>query len=94
MGVTGIAGLDALEKKITKAADLINRLRREKNETEVANKELNKKIDSLYIKNEELNKELKALKKGTKRDKSFDKTREELKKKIEEMLAKLEGFQL
>ena len=71
MGATGIAGLEALEKKITKAADMINRLRDEKNEIEAANKELKEKMESLYIKNEELNKELKALKKGTKRDKSF-----------------------
>ena len=93
MGATGIAGLDTLEKKITKAAELIKRLQREKNEFEAANKELKEKMDSLYIKNEELRKEVKALKKGTKRDKSFDKTREELATKIEEMLAKLEGVQ-
>ncbi len=93
MGATGIAGFDTLEKKITKAAELIGRLRSEKNEIEVVNKELKEEMESLYIKNEELNKEVKALNKGTIRDKSFDKTREELAQKIEEMLTKLEGLQ-
>lgn len=93
MGATGIAGLDTLEEKITKAAELIGRLRSEKNEIEAVNKELKEEMESLYIKNEELNKEVKALNKGTIRDKSFDKTREELAQKIEEMLAKLEGLQ-
>ena len=93
MGATGIAGLDTLEEKITKAAELIGRLRSEKNEIEAVNKELKEEMESLYIKNEELNKEVKALNKGTIRDKSFDKTREELAQKIVEMLAKLEGLQ-
>jgi uncharacterized coiled-coil DUF342 family protein len=92
MGATGIASLDTLEKKITKAAELINRLRSEKNEAEAENKELKEKMQSLYIRNEELSKEVQALKKGTKKDSSFEKTREELAHKIEEMLAKLEGF--
>ncbi|UCF06115.1 MAG: hypothetical protein JSV33_03555 [bacterium] len=90
MGETGVASFEALEAKINKAAELIDRLRREKNTIEEANKELKGKMESLYIKNEELAKELKRLQKTHKGKTDSDTSREEIKKKIEEMLAKLD----
>jgi DNA repair ATPase RecN len=89
MGETGVASFEALEAKINKAAELIERLRQEKNTIEADNKELKGKMESLYIKNEELEKELKRLQKTQKGKKDSDSSREEIKKKIEEMLAKL-----
>ena len=89
MGKSGVAGLGVLEDKINKAADLIARLKQEKIEVEKVNKELEEKIEILYIRNKELTKEIEILKKDIRKD--FDsKTREEITQKIEEMLAKLE----
>jgi hypothetical protein len=94
MAASGKSGLLVLEEKITKAADLITKLRAEKIKADRDNKELKEKIDLLYIKNEELTKELRELKKTrTKRD-SLDQSREEIKGKIEEMLVKLEVLEL
>jgi hypothetical protein len=94
MAKAGLAGLDLLEQKITKAAGLIERLKREKNEMAEANKELKEKIDSLYITNEKLAKELETLKTSKDSKKDFDKTREEIKNKIEEMLVKFDGLEV
>jgi len=94
MAKAGLAGLDLLEQKITKAAALIERLQREKNEMAEANKELKEKIDSLYITNEKLAKELETLKTSKDSTKDFDKTREEIKNKIEEMLVKFDGLEV
>ena len=94
MAKAGLAGLELLEEKITKAADLIERLKREKNEMAEGNKELKEKIDSLYISNEELTRELETLKKSKDSKKDFDKTREEIKDKIEEMLVKFDGLEV
>jgi chromosome segregation ATPase len=88
--VSGKSGLVILEEKITKAADLIAKLRAEKIKAEDANKVLKGKIESLYIKNEELAKKLQDLKKAKDTRSKLDKTREEIKNKIEEMLVKLE----
>jgi septation ring formation regulator EzrA len=89
-----IADLGLLEEKINKAANLIERLRGEKNSAEEANKELKAKIEALYIKNEELERQIKDLRKTQTVSKHTDKSREEIKNKIEEMLAKLEGLEL
>jgi FtsZ-binding cell division protein ZapB len=94
MAKAGLAGIGLLEDKITKAAELIERLRMEKREIEETNKTLEDKIESLYIKNEELTKELKNFKAKGKSKKDSKKTREEINTKIEEMLAKLEGLKL
>jgi chromosome segregation ATPase len=92
-GTTGI-NLDLLEEKINKAADHIARLKEEKIKLEQANKELKAKVDSLYISNEELARELEILRTEKKRTGDFDKTREEIKEKVEEMLAKLDDLDI
>jgi FtsZ-binding cell division protein ZapB len=94
MGTTGLADFDLLEKKIRKAAEYIEQLRAEKKQADVANNKLKEELDSLYINNEELTKELKHLKKEKNKKKDFEKTREELNSKIEEMLAKLEELDI
>jgi len=94
MTKAGIAGLGLLEDKINKAAELIERLRQEKNRTLDNNKELKDKIESLYITHEELEKQIKELKKAKTVSKASDTGREEIKHKIEEMLVKLESLEL
>jgi FtsZ-binding cell division protein ZapB len=94
MGTAGLADFDLLEKKITQAAEYIERLKAEKKQVEDANNKLKAKLDSIYIKNEELTKELKQLKKEKKGKKDLEKTREELGNKIDEMLAKLEELDI
>jgi len=94
MAGTGIGNLDLLEEKITKAAEHIARLREEKFALERSNKELKEKFDSLYIKNEELKKELGSVRSEKLRTADFDKTREEIKGRIEEMLAKLDQLEV
>jgi predicted nucleic acid-binding Zn-ribbon protein len=94
MAGSGIGNLDALEEKITKAAEHIARLRDEKSRLETLNKELKEKIDSLYIKNEELERELEILRSDTQRERDFDNTREEIKGKVDEMLAKLDQLDI
>ena len=94
MGTAGLADFDLLEKKITQAAEYIGQLKTEKKQVEDANNELKEKLDSIYIKNEELTKELKHLKKEKNSKKDLEKTREELNHKIEEMLAKLEELDI
>ncbi len=90
MGTAGLADFDLLEKKIIQAAEYIEKLKAAKKQVEDTNNELKEKLDSIYIKNEELTKELKHLRKENKGKKDLEKTREELNNKIEEMLAKLE----
>ncbi len=94
MANIGIANLEVLEEKINKAAELILKLRREKNEIEAANKELKEKIESLYIENKELTKEHEIFKNRNTKEKDFKETREEIKNKIEEMLSKLEDLDI
>ena len=94
MAGSGIINLDALEEKITKAAEHIARLRDEKIRLEEINKELKEKIDSLYIKNEELTRQLEILRIDKQRTGDFDKTREEIKGKVEEMLARLDELDI
>jgi hypothetical protein len=91
---TQLTSLDVLEKKITKAAKMIETLKREKNATDAANKELKEKIESLYITNEELTKQLEAFRKKQEKQSDFEEKREEITSKIEEMLVKLEGIDL
>jgi FtsZ-binding cell division protein ZapB len=90
MANTGIINLDALEEKINKAAEHIARLKAEKSALERDNKELKEKIESLYIKNEELLTEIENVRAERQRTGDFEKTREEIKGKVEEMLAKLD----
>ncbi|MCK4538538.1 MAG: hypothetical protein KAV42_07060 [Candidatus Krumholzibacteria bacterium] len=94
MSSTGLASLEMLENKIVKAAELIGRLADEKKKMEEANKVLKEKIESLYIKNEEMAKELEIFKMDKEKGKDFDKTREEIGNKIEEMLMKLDGLDI
>jgi len=94
MGTAGLADFDLLEKKITQAAEYIERLKAEKKQVEDANNELKEELESIYIKNVELTKELKDLKKANKGKKDLEKTREELNSKIEVMLAKLEEIEI
>jgi len=94
MAGSGIINLDMLEEKITKAAEHIARLRDEKIRLEEINKELKEKMDSLYIKNEELTRELEILRTDKQRTGDFDKTREEIKGKVEEMLARLDELDI
>jgi hypothetical protein len=94
MAGTGTINLDALEEKITKAAEHIARLKDDRSRLEALNKELKEKIDSLYIKNEELTRELEILRSDTARTRDFDKTREEIKGKVDEMLAKLDQLDI
>jgi len=94
MAGSGIINLDVLEEKITKAAEHIARLRDEKIRLEEINKELKEKIDSLYIKNEELTRQLEILRTDKQRTGDFDKTREEIKGKVEEMLARLDELDI
>ncbi|MCK4548938.1 MAG: hypothetical protein KAU49_02170 [Candidatus Krumholzibacteria bacterium] len=94
MGTAGLADFDLLEKKITQAAEYIEKLKAAKKQIEDTNNELKEKLDSIYIKNEELTKELRHLKKENKGKKDLEKTREELNSKIEEMLAKLEELDI
>ncbi len=90
MATSGIINLDALEEKINKAAESIARLRAEKSELERSNKELKEKFDSLYIRNEQLLTEIEHVRAEGQRTGDFEKTREEIKGKVEEMLAKLD----
>jgi predicted nuclease with TOPRIM domain len=94
MAGSGMINLDVLEEKITKAAEHIARLRDEKIRLEEINKELKEKINSLYIKNEELTRELEILRTDKQRTGDFDKTREEIKGKVEEMLARLDELDI
>ena len=94
MASSGIGNLDVLEEKINKAAEHIARLKEEKIKLEQANKELKEKIDLLYISNEELTRELEILRTDKQRTGDFDKTREEIKGKVEEMLAKLDQLDI
>lgn len=94
MSSTGLASLELLEEKIVKAATLIDRLTAEKKKIEETNKVLKEKVESLYIKNEELRTELEIFKKNEEKEKDFDKTREEIGNKIEEMISKLDGLDL
>lgn len=93
MAGIGIGNLDLLEEKITKAAEHIARLKEEKFALERSNKELKERSDSLYIMNEELKRELEILRTDKQRTGDFDKTREEIKGRIEEMLAKLDQLE-
>lgn len=92
MGSTGLASLEMLENKIIKAADLIERLTIEKKKLEESNKVLKEKVETLYIDKEGLIKELEIFNKDNKERKDFEKTREEIGNKIEEMLVKLDGL--
>jgi chromosome segregation ATPase len=94
MASTGIVNLDMLEEKINKAAEHIVRLKEEKIKLEQSNKELKEKIDLLYISNEELARELEILRTDKQRTGDFDKTREEIKGKVEEMLARLDQLDI
>jgi uncharacterized coiled-coil DUF342 family protein len=94
MAGQGIVNLDALEEKINKAAERIAALKQEKLVLEAQNKELKEKIDSLYIKNEELTKQIEILKREKGKTTEFEKTREEINGKVEEMLAKLEQLDI
>ncbi|MCX5753335.1 MAG: cell division protein ZapB [Candidatus Krumholzibacteria bacterium] len=90
MAGSGIINLDLLEEKITKTAEHISRLKEEKSRLEAINKELKEKMDSLYIVNGDLMRELEILRTEKKKTGDFDQTREEIKGKVEEMLAKLD----
>ncbi len=90
----GTINLDVLEDKINKAAERIAALKLEKLALEAMNKELKEKIDSLYIKNEELTKQIEILKRDKGKTTEFEKTREEINGKVEEMLAKLEQLDI
>jgi chromosome segregation ATPase len=94
MASTGIVNLDMLEEKINKAAEHIVRLKEEKIKLDQSNKELKEKIDLLYISNEELTRELEILRTDKQRTGDFDKTREEIKGKVEEMLARLDQLDI
>jgi len=94
MAGTGMINLDLLEEKITKTAEHIARLKEEKLKLEESNKELKGRIDSLYIRNEELAKELEVLRTEKQKTGDFDNTREEIKGKVEEMLAKLDSLDI
>jgi chromosome segregation ATPase len=94
MAGANIVNLDLLEEKINKAAERIARLNEEKIKLELSNKELKEKIDLLYISNEKLTRELEILRTEKQRTGDFDKTREEIKGKVEEMLAKLDQLDI
>ena len=94
MAGSGIINLDMLEEKINKAAEHIVRLKEEKIKLDQSNKELKEKIDLLYISNEELTRELEILRTDKQRTGDFDKTREEIKGKVEEMLARLDQLDI
>jgi uncharacterized coiled-coil DUF342 family protein len=94
MAGAGTINLDALEDKINKAAERIAVLKEEKLALEGINKELKEKIDSLYIKNEDLTKQIESLKREKGKATEFEKTREEINGKVEEMLAKLEQLDI
>ena len=55
---------------------------------------MKEKIDSLYINKEELLKEIEILKSEKERNEDSGKAREEIKAKIEEMLAKLDELDI
>jgi hypothetical protein len=94
MAGTGIINLDMLEEKITRAAEHISRLKEDKLRLEEINKELKEKVDSLYISNGDLTRELEILRTEKKKAGDFDQTREEIKGKVEEMLAKLDQLDI
>ncbi len=94
MAQAGIINLDILEEKINKAAEVISRLKEEKAALERSNKELKQQFDSVYIRNEELVREIENLRAERQRTGDFEKTREEIKGKVEEMLAKLDQLDI
>jgi len=94
MAGSGIISLDMLEEKITRAAEHISRLKEEKMRLEAINKELKEKVESLYISNGDLTRELEVLRTEKKMAGDFDQTREEIKGKVEEMLAKLDQLDI
>ena len=94
MAGSGIINLDMLEEKITKAAEHISRLKEDKLRLEAINKELKEKMDLLYITNGDLSRELEILRTEKKKTGDFDQTREEIKGKVEEMLAKLDQLDI
>ncbi|HSG28002.1 MAG TPA: hypothetical protein VLA34_05935 [Candidatus Krumholzibacterium sp.] len=94
MSPTGLASLELLEEKILMAAKRIETLTMEKKKIEEKNKVLKEEIESLYIRNEEMAKELEIFKNDKENNKDFEKTREEIGNKIEEMLLKLDGLDI
>lgn len=94
MSPSGLASLELLEEKIVMAAKRIESLTIEKKKIEEQNKVLKEEIESLYISKEEMAKELEIFKNDRKNNKDFEKTREEIGNKIEEMLLKLDGLDI
>lgn len=87
-------GFKILEEKIGKAADMIQKLRDEKNKADEENKKLKEEIKMLYTKNEELKKEVERLQDDRQNHEDFDRVREEISNRIEVMLGKLDRIEI
>ncbi|MDZ7859896.1 MAG: cell division protein ZapB [Candidatus Krumholzibacteriota bacterium] len=83
-----------LESKISKAADMVVRLKEEKKKFEDENKELKDEIKVLYNKNEELTQKVDTLQNDNQNRNDFEKVREEIGTRIEAMLEKLEEIDI
>lgn len=94
MAGTDLAGFEILEERIARAARLIEELRGGKKVLEAENKRLKEELESLYIKNEELVRELECLTAKADKTGNTEKTREEIARKIEDMLARLDELEV
>ena len=91
---TDLLNLDVLEERILRAARLIEELRGEKKVLEEENIRLKEKLESLYIINEQMERDLEGLTAKADKTNDTEKTREEIARKIEEMLAKLDELEV
>lgn len=94
MEETTFAGFKVLEEKIEKAADMIEMLRQEKERIEKENNELKSKLDLLYNENEQLAGKVDELQQEESTREDLNRVREEISKRIEMMLGKLERIDI
>ncbi len=87
-------GFKILEEKIEKAAEVIRRIRDERDSIEEENKKLKEEIEMLYTKNDELKSEFDRLKENRHNQEDFEKVREEISNRIEVMLEKLDEIDI
>lgn len=87
-------GFKVLEDKIEKAADIIQKLREDKERIEKENNELKNKLNMLYNENEELAGKVDVLQNEERKQEDFDRVREEISNRIEMMLGKLDRIDI
>jgi len=87
-------GFKILEEKIERAAEVIQKIRDERDRMEQENKKLKQEIEMLYTKNDELKNEFARLQEDRHNQEDFEKVREEISNRIEVMLEKLDRIDI